>query len=72
MPIRLPTAEELRRSAAANYIELSDQELADFQALIPDLFASYQQLEQMPMPREPLKYPERDPGYRPSREGGPV
>ena len=71
MPIRLPTAEDLRRAAAANYFDLSEQELADFQALISDRFAAYQELERMPSPREPLKYPDRDPGYRPTRAEDP-
>ena len=72
MIVRLPTAEDLRRLAAANYFELSEQELADFQALIPDMFNNYELLEQMPLPHTPLKYRDRDPGYRPSRQEDPL
>ena len=71
MIIRLPTAEDLQRIAEDNYFELSDEELAEFQSLIPGLFANYEQLERMPLPHRPLKYRDRDPGYRPSREEDP-
>ena len=71
MGIRRPTADDLRRLAADNYFELSDEELAAFQDLIPDMFTPFDRLEQMPMPRAALKYRDRDPGYRPSREQDP-
>ena len=68
---RPPTPEDLKRSAAANHFELSEQELDAFQALIPDLFDTYELLEKTPQPREPIRYRDRDPGYRPSREEDP-
>ena len=71
MPFRLPTSEDLRRLAAANYFELSEEELSAFQELIPARFTNYETLERMPMPQEPLKYRDRDPGYRPSRAHDP-
>ncbi len=72
MTVRLPTDTDLRQMAEANYFELSDQELADFQALMPGWFAAYELLDSMPMPHVPLKYRDRDPGYRPSREADPL
>ena len=72
MAIRLPTTEEIKKLAADNHFELSDQEVADFRDLMPDLFASYDVVEQMSMPHEPIKYRDRDPGYRPSREEDPL
>ncbi len=72
MAIRLPTPDDLHRIATANHFELSDQEVAEFQALMPGMFSTYETLEQMPMPQEPLKYPHRDAGYRPSREEDPL
>ena len=66
MPIRLPTANDLRRLAEANYFELSDDELADFQELIPDMFGSYEVLERMEEEPVPFNYRDREPGYRPS------
>ena len=71
MPFRLPTAEDLREMAAANHFELSEEEITGFQALIPDLFANYEQLDRMPLPQTPLKYRDRDPGYRPRPQDDP-
>ena len=71
MPLRLPTDRELRRLARANHFQLNDEEAASFQALLPGLFEAYEHLDQMPQPQEPLRYRNRDPGYRPSREDDP-
>ena len=71
MAIRLPTEEDLYRLAAENNFELSDEELEAFEAFMPGMFSAYDVLESMPEPREPLKYRDRDPGYRPSREEDP-
>ena len=71
MAIRQPTTEELRKLAEDNHFQLSDEELQSFQALIPGLFGSYETLDQMPLPIEPLKYRDRDPGRRPSRQDDP-
>ena len=71
MALRIPTAEDLKRLAQANHFELNEEELAAFQTLIPGMFESYEQLHQMPEPREPIKYPDRDPGYKPSRQDDP-
>ena len=70
MVLRLPTAEDLK-SPQVNHFELNEEELAAFQVLIPGMFESYEQLHQMPEPREPIKYPDRDPGNRPSRQDDP-
>ena len=72
MAIRLPTEEDLHRLAAENNFELSDEELEAFEAFMPGMFSAYDVLERMPEPREPLKYRDRDPGYRPSREEDPL
>lgn len=71
MTIRRPTAQDLRRLAAANHFEITDGEMAAFQAMIPGLFASYDALAQMPEERAPLRYPGRDAGARPSPEQDP-
>ena len=71
MTLRLPTPKDLRRLAKANFFDLSEEELADFQELIPETFASYEMLERMEPPQVPLKYRDRDPGYRPSRQDDP-
>ena len=54
MALRLPTPEDLHQLAADNYFELNQEELDAFQELIPRLFHSYELLERMPVPWEPL------------------
>lgn len=72
MTLRLPTAEDLKRMAQMNHFELNEEELAAFQELMPGLFENFEQLEQMPEPRAPLKYRDREPGFRPSRQEDPL
>ena len=72
MALRLPTAQDLRKLAKANHFHINDEELESFQALIPGLFESYELLDRMPLPREPLKYRDRDSGSRPQRQDDPL
>ena len=71
MALRLPTARDLQKLAKANHFRLSEEELESFQALIPGMFESYETLDQMPLPREPLKYRDRDSGIRPTPQEDP-
>ena len=71
MALRMPTPDDLERLARENHFELSEEELTSFQEVIPDLFGSYERLERMPLPREPIKYRDRDAGVRPSRQEDP-
>ena len=71
MGLRNPTKEDLTNLARANHFELTDEEMAAFQKLTPGIMQVYEQLYQMPEARQPIKYPDRDPGYRPSREEDP-
>ena len=71
MGLRLPTAKDLERMAEANYFQLNEEEMEAFQSLIPGMFASYDVLDQMPQPVEPIKYRDRDPGMRPKPEDDP-
>ena len=72
MALRPPTDDDLRRLAEANHFHLNDEEVEGFQAIIPGLFDSYEQLDRMPVPKEPLKYANRAPGQRPSPEDDPL
>jgi amidase len=72
MALRLPTVEDLHKMAAANHFELSPEEVADFQALMPSMFTSLNQLEQMPTVPMSRTYRERDPGCRPSPQDDPL
>ena len=71
MALRMPTPDDLERLAKENHFELSEEERTSFQEVIPDLFGSYERLERMPLPREPIKYRDRDAGVRPSRQEDP-
>ena len=71
MAIRKPTPEDLKRIAAANHFEITENELEGFQLMISGLFDSYDVLDQMPEHKEPLKYSDRDSGTRPSPENDP-
>ena len=67
MALRLPTDKDLRELAQANHFQVTEDEIEAFQQVIGDMFQAYEQLHQMPEPREPIKYRDRDPGQRPSR-----
>ena len=71
MPFRLPTAEDLLKLADDNYFELSDDELDQFQEMLPGLFSAYEVLDRIPLPATPLKYPDRDAGYKPPSSEDP-
>ena len=71
MTIRRPTPQDVKRLAEANNFELTDAELSAFEALIPGLFDSFDDLAQLPEQRPALRYPNRDPGSRPRPEDDP-
>ncbi|MBI3301481.1 MAG: amidase [Deltaproteobacteria bacterium] len=72
MALRQPTADDLRRLAAANHFELSTEEVEAYQSLMPDMFAALDALDQMPANLPAITYRERDPGRRPSRQEDPL
>ena len=71
MVLRMPTPDDLRRLARSNHFELNEEELAAFMDLIPEVFPSYEDLEQMIEPRELQKYSQRQLGSRPTAEQDP-
>ena len=71
MTIRRPTREDLLRLAEANHFEISDAEMRAFEAMIPEVFDSYDDLAQYPEQRSPLRYPSRSLGSRPGRDEDP-
>lgn len=71
MPIRGPSREELPELAAAHHFELTPEEVEDYHALLQPLLGALQELEDMPASSPPLRYRERDPGFRPSRDEDP-
>ena len=71
MTIRRPTSHDLRRLAEANHFEITDAEMQAFEAMIPGLFGSYDDLAQLPEQRPALRYPNRTLGPRPNPEEDP-
>ena len=69
MPMRLPQDEDLIELAHNLDMDLTGEEVEEFQALIPTLFQAYHSLEQMPSDLPAIKYPHRSAGQRPSRSG---
>jgi amidase len=72
MALRRPTTEELKELAAANYFNLNSDELTDFADMMPGMFDTLDVLDRAPAPLPPLKYLERDPGFRPAPEDDPL
>ena len=72
MPLRKPTTDDFHRLAQANHFELSTEEADAYAAMLPDMFAALDALEQAPANLPEITYRERDPGNRPSRADDPL
>jgi amidase len=72
MAMRAPGRAELIELAALNHFELSEEELGSFLPMIEAMVRGLDELDQMPQPAQPLKYYERDPGYRPQPQDDPL
>lgn len=70
--VRAPTAEEIREHAATHHIDLTPEEVEDFDAIIPELLAGYERLDELHEPRRARSYTDRDPGYRPGPDEDPL
>ena len=65
MALRIPTHDDLQRLAQHNYFTLSHEEAEAYHTVLAGLFPLLEQLDSMPEPYVPRKYPQRDPGGRP-------
>ena len=54
--VRPPTDEEIRAAASAHHIELTEEELADFAAMIPETLAGYERLDALSEPGPDVTY----------------
>ena len=72
MALRRPTADDLQKLAAASHFRLSAEELKDFQALMPAMFATLDALDDVPVAGVAVKYPDRDSGSRPDAGSDPL
>jgi amidase len=71
MALRIPTRDDLQRLAQSNYFTLSHEEAEAYHTLLAGIFPLLEQLDAMPEPHAPLRYPQRDPGGRPERQHDP-
>ena len=72
MPLRKPTRDDFRCLAHANHFELSAEEAEAYEAMLPDMFAALDALDQAPANLPEISYREREPGSRPSRADDPL
>jgi len=66
-----PTIEELAKIAKQYHLNLSQDDLAVYQAVIDGAIGSYRRLAELSEPKLPVKYP-RTPGYRPDQKDNPL
>src|SRR5580704_9183407 len=74
MAFEVPTAEELKRVARANHIELTDAELAALQGMMPGQMAIFEKIDAIKVaPQESVtRYRDRKAGVRPSPKEDPL
>lgn len=70
--IRPPTDDEIREIAEEHHMSLSDDELADFAAIIEGMVEGYERIDELPDPKPEVKYHTRDPGYKPGPDEDPL
>ena len=70
--VRPPTPEEIREKAAQHHIDLSDDEVEDFETAIVDTLEGYERMDELTVPTPEREYTTRDPGYEPNPEEDPL
>lgn len=70
--VRPPTDDEIRELAAEHHITLSDDEVADFAAIIEGMLGGYERIDELQAPKPEVEYHERDPGYKPGPDEDPL
>ena len=69
--LRRPTEDRLRELAAEEYISLTPDEAQDMAILVDRYLNFADRLDDLPQPELPVKYNDRDKGYRPTPEEDP-
>ncbi|WP_049986237.1 amidase [Halobellus rufus] len=70
--IRPPTAEEIEQYAAEQFISLSEEEVEELSAVIPQLLGAYERLDELSPSKPAVKYPDREEGDEPTPEEDPL
>jgi len=71
MALKLPTVDDLQRIAAALHFELTPAEAADYQLIIPQMFADLEAVDSKTEAHSCARFSARDPGRRPTRAEDP-
>ncbi len=58
--------------AARHHMHLSDEEVADFAAVIEETLSGYERLDELSAPTPQVEFTDRDPGYRPDAAEDPL
>ncbi|WP_269785363.1 amidase [Halobacterium noricense] len=69
---RPPTADEIEQYAAVHHMELSEEEIEEMAAVIPELLGAYERLEELSPSKPEVKYPDGRAGVKPSTEDDPL
>jgi amidase len=69
--IRRPSRDRIKALAALEHLTLSDGEAGDIETLIDQALNMFDTIDDLPQPEVPLKYPQRDRGYRPAPSQDP-
>ncbi|MCH8022546.1 MAG: hypothetical protein IH932_02220, partial [Thaumarchaeota archaeon] len=69
--IRRPTADEIAQLAKIDYLHLSKEEVERFVISAEDILNHLDRLDDIPEKPLPVKYPQRDRGYRPNEDEDP-
>ena len=69
--IRRPTADQIRDLAALEYMALTPEEAGDMAILVDRYLAFMDRLDDLPIPELPVRYTDRDKGYRPDPDEDP-
>ncbi len=69
--IQRPSADQVKALARMEYIDFTDEEAEAFTELIADSLDAVDYIDELPQPQIPVKWNERNPGYRPTKEEDP-
>lgn len=70
--VQSPTPKQIQEYAAQHHITLSDEEVEDFAAIIPETLTGYERIDELSDYRPKVKYTDRDLGYKPSPSEDPL
>lgn len=70
--VRSPSDDEIREKGATHYLDLSDDEVADFAAMIEERIGAYERLDELSASSPQIDYTDRKSGYTPDSSEDPL